>query len=51
MDIKNMAAVESTGTSSEIKEQYEKHEKYVARDFFYFLPLHLQNLKGGSVER
>ena len=32
---KNMAAVESTGTCSEIKVQYEKHEKFVG-GFFYF---------------
>ena len=30
-----MAAVESIGTSNEIKEQYEKHEKFVG-GFFYF---------------
>ena len=45
-----MAAVESIGTSNEIKEQYEKHEKFVG-GFFYSLPLHLQKLKGGSAER
>ena len=39
MDIKNMAAIESTGTSSEIKEQYEKYEKFVRRRFFIFSPL------------
>ena len=51
MDIKSMDAVESIGKSSEIKEQNEKHEKYVGGSFFYFLPLHLQKLKGGSAER
>ena len=35
MENKNMAAVERIGTSSEIKEQYEKHEKFV-RGVFYF---------------
>ena len=51
MESENMAEVESTGTSSRINEQNEKHEKYVVRDFFYFLPLHLQKQKGGSAER
>jgi len=32
-----MAAVESTGTSSKIKEQYEKHEKFAGR--FFIFPL------------
>ena len=32
----NMVAVESTGTSNEIKEQYEKYEKF-GRDTFLFL--------------
>ena len=45
-----MAAVESTGTSSEIKEQNEKREKFVGMEFFFLLP-HLQKLKGGSAER
>jgi hypothetical protein len=31
-----MTAVESTGMSSEIKEQHEKHEKFVAREFLFF---------------
>jgi hypothetical protein len=44
-----MVAIENTGTSSEIKEQYEKNEKFVGRDFF-LLP-HLQKLKGGGAER
>ena len=35
MDIKNMAAVESIGTSNEMKEQYEKHEKFVGRVFLF----------------
>jgi hypothetical protein len=30
-----MAAVESTGTSSEIKEQNEKREKFVGHFFFF----------------
>ena len=50
MDIKNMAAVESTRTSSVLKKQNEKHEKFLG-GFFYFLPFHLQKLKGGSAER
>ena len=29
-----LAAVENTGTSSEIKEQYEKNEKFVGGEFF-----------------
>ena len=49
MESKNMAAVESTGKSSELQEQYEKHEKFVGGCFF--LPLHLQKPKGGSAER
>ena len=47
MEIKNMAAVERAGTSSGLKEQYEKQEKFVARDFI-FSP---QKQKGGSAER
>jgi hypothetical protein len=31
-----MAAVNSTGTRSRIKEQYEKHEKFVGGVFFIF---------------
>ena len=34
MEAENMAAVESIGTRSRIKEQYEKHEKFVRREFF-----------------
>jgi hypothetical protein len=30
-----MTAVESTGTRSRIKEQYEKHEKFVGHFFFF----------------
>jgi hypothetical protein len=37
MEIKNMAAVESTGTSNVIKEQNEKHESLL-EDFFLFPP-------------
>ena len=36
MESKNMAA-ESTRTSTEIKEQYEKHKKVCWRDFLFFL--------------
>ena len=34
---KNMTAAESTGTSNRMKEQYEKHEKFV-RGFLLFSP-------------
>jgi len=44
MDIKDMAVVESTGTSSRIKEQNEKHEKFVGRDFLFFFPLYIFSL-------
>ena len=30
-----MATIESTGTSNEIKEQYEKNEKFVRRVFYF----------------
>jgi len=33
-----MAAIESRGTSSEIKEQYEKYEKFVR---FFIFPLRI----------
>ena len=33
-----MVAIESTGTSSEIKEQYEKHEKFGGIFLFPSLP-------------
>ena len=36
METENMIAVETTGMSSEIKEQNEKHEKFVAREFLFF---------------
>jgi hypothetical protein len=29
MENKNMTAIDSTGIGSDIKEQYEKHEKFV----------------------
>ena len=51
MESKSMVAMASTGASSEIKEQYEKHKKFGWGDFLFFLHLHLQKLKGGSVER
>ena len=35
MDIKDMAVVENTGTGSRIKEQNEKNEKFVGRDFLF----------------
>jgi hypothetical protein len=35
MEGNNMATVESTGTSSKIEEQYEKHEKFVGRELFF----------------
>ena len=35
MDIKNMAALESTGTSGGLKEHYEKQEKFVGHFFFF----------------
>ena len=34
MEIKNMAAVASTGTNSETKRATQKNEKFVGRDFF-----------------
>jgi hypothetical protein len=37
MESKKMAAVGSTGTSTEIKKQYEKHEKFLG-GFFLFTP-------------
>ena len=40
-----MAAIESTGTGSEIKEQYEKDEKFVGRGFLLFPPF--SNMKKG----
>jgi hypothetical protein len=55
-----MTAVESTGTRSRIKEQYEKTLSFRKRTCakkkmllggIYFLPFHLQKLKGGSAER
>jgi hypothetical protein len=49
MGAENMAAVESTGTSSEIKE-HTKKMKSLLEGIFFLLP-HLQKLKGGSVER
>ena len=36
MEVKNIAAIESTGTSSRIKEQCEKQEKFV-RTLSFFL--------------
>ena len=36
MEGKNMAAAGSIGTSNEIKEQYEKHEKFVGTLFLFF---------------
>ena len=30
-----MVAIEKTGTSSEIKEQHKKHEKFVGHFFFF----------------
>ena len=36
MDVKDMVTLESAGTSSEIKEQHEKHEKFVGGGFFIF---------------
>ena len=30
-----MVAIENTGTSSEIKEQHKKHEKFVGHFFFF----------------
>ena len=39
MEIKSMAAEEGAGTSNVIKEQYEKYEKFVRVDIFYFPPL------------
>jgi hypothetical protein len=30
-----MTTLESTGTSTEIKEQYEKHKKFVGRSFLF----------------
>ena len=60
MEIENMVAVESTGTSSGLKEQYEKTLSFRKRTCakkkmllggVYFLPFHLQKLKGGSAER
>ena len=45
MDVKHMATLESTGTSSEIKEQYEKHEKVCWVEFFFYsLPLYTSSL-------
>jgi hypothetical protein len=35
MEAENMAAVETTGTSNEMKEQCEKHEKFVGHFFFF----------------
>ena len=37
MEGKNMAAVESIGTSSEVKEQYENIKSLLGGRFFYFL--------------
>ena len=34
MDVKYMTTLESTGISNEIKEQHEKPEKFVRREFF-----------------
>ena len=35
MEGNNMTVVESTETSSEIKERYEKYEKFVGRELFF----------------
>ena len=35
MDIRDMAAEESTRTSNVIKEQHKKHEKFIGHFFFF----------------
>ena len=43
----NMAAVEEIGTSSVIKEQYEKHKKF-GKEVFYFLLPKTKNKEDGG---
>ena len=43
-----MASIESIGTSSEIKEQYEKHEKFLG-GFFYFPPSFQREKEGNRI--
>ena len=38
METENMIVVETTGTSSEVKKQYEKHEKFLGGFFLFSLP-------------
>ncbi|MCK4732662.1 MAG: hypothetical protein KAT65_09420 [Methanophagales archaeon] len=38
MESKNMTALESTGASSEIKEQYEKMKNLLGGFFYFLLP-------------
>ena len=38
MEIKNLAAVESTGTSSEIKEQHKKMKSLLGGVFYFLSP-------------
>ena len=45
-----MSAIKSTGTSNVIKEQHEKHEKFVGR-VFLFPPSSFAKLNEGSAER
>ena len=44
-----MATIESTGTSSELKEQYEKHEKFVF-GFLFSPPKEKQRRKRTEVK-
>ncbi|MCK4732050.1 MAG: hypothetical protein KAT65_06270 [Methanophagales archaeon] len=45
-----MAAVESTGTSNEIKGHYGKHEKFVRREVF-FSPSSFAKTRGAGEKR
>jgi hypothetical protein len=50
MDVKYMTTLESTRISNEIKEQCEKHEKFVRREFF-ISPLLKTGNKGDEDEK
>ena len=46
MEIKNMTVEEGAGTSNVIKEQYEKHEKFLGGFFFISSLFICKNKKG-----
>ena len=45
-----MTTLESTGTSTEIKEQHEKHKKFVGRSFFIPSPFYTSSLNSIKTE-